>query len=100
MSLQPNPGTITRPDDQAVLDDLDKLAAALTERGYLAQVCTPAGRLPFLHARNSQVSALSERIFAQADNFFWPWAEPIAARDQVTEAAATIARVLASATSE
>jgi hypothetical protein len=96
MSLQP----ITHPDEQAVLDDLTKLAIALTERGYQAQVYTPPGKLPFLYARNPRVTALSERIFAQADNFFWPWADPIAARDQVTEAATTVARVLATSTGD
>ena len=95
MSLQPDHDTITRPDEEAILDDLGKLAAALTERGYVAQVRTPAGRLPHVYAHNPQVTALSERIFAQADSFFWPWAEPIASRDEVTAAATIVARVLA-----
>ncbi|HEY2578450.1 MAG TPA: hypothetical protein VGI74_19280 [Streptosporangiaceae bacterium] len=30
MSLQPDHDTITRPDEEAILDDLGKLAAALT----------------------------------------------------------------------
>ncbi|HEY2578451.1 MAG TPA: hypothetical protein VGI74_19285 [Streptosporangiaceae bacterium] len=48
-----------------------------------------------MYAHNPQVTALSERIFAQADSFFWPWAEPIASRDEVTAAATIVARVLA-----
>lgn len=37
---------------------------------------------------------MTERIYAQADSFFWPWGEPIAGRDQITTAADTITRVL------
>ena len=98
MSLQPDHDTITRRDEQSILEDLGKLAAALNERGYLARVQAPAGKLAHVYARNPQVAALSERIFAQADSFFWPWAEPIASRDQVTETATAVARVLATTT--
>lgn len=94
MSPRPDPDTFSRPHDKAVLDDLGKLAAALTERGYLAQVLTPADRRAFVHARNPEVAALSERIFAQADSFCWPWNDPIATRDQPATAAITVARVL------
>jgi hypothetical protein len=77
--------------------DLEKLAAELTARGYEAKLCTPAGRLPFLDVRNPAASALSERVYAQADSFWFSWAERIAGCDEPAAAAAILARVLRTA---
>jgi hypothetical protein len=79
------------PDDLA---DLTTLAAELDRHGLHAELCTPAGRLPYLHVRNPQASALSERVYAQADSFWFSWAERITGCDEITTAAATLARVL------
>lgn len=37
---------------------------------------------------------MAEQVYAQADWFFWPWAQRIAPCGQPTAAAAIIARVL------
>jgi hypothetical protein len=81
-------------DTQAEQDDLDRLGAELVTRGYHAQLATPHGRLPYLDVRNPQAAVMSEHIYAQADAFFWPWAEPIAGRGQISAAADIITRVL------
>jgi hypothetical protein len=79
------------PDGQA---DLERLAAELTQRGYQADLRTPEGRLAFLDVRNPTASALSERVYAQADSYWWSWAERIAGCAQVSTAADALARVL------
>lgn len=77
--------------------DLEKLAAELTGRGLQADLCTPHGRLAYLHVRNPSVSVLSEKVYVQAEAFWFSWAEKIAGRDNPADAAETLARVLAAA---
>jgi hypothetical protein len=79
---------------QAEQADLERLAAELAARGYHAHLRTPAGRLPFLDVRNPRAAVLSERVYAQADAFWFSWAERIAGCDQASTAADTLARVL------
>jgi hypothetical protein len=76
------------------LADLDTLAAALNTRGLQAALHTPAGKLPYLQVTNPHATALSERVFAQADSFWWPWAERIASCDDIAQIATILARVL------
>jgi hypothetical protein len=83
--------TDTYTDEQA---DLDKLAAELNARGLQSALHTPAGRLPYLQVTNPAATVLSEKVLAQADSFWWPWAERIAGCDDVAEAATILARVL------
>ena len=78
----------------AEIDDLTKLAAELTARGLRAQVQESPGRLPCLHVTNPRATALSERVFAQADSYWWSWAERIAGCDEPATAAGILARVL------
>lgn len=84
----------THEQTAADISELEKLAAELTARGYTTALRTPAGRLPHLAVTNPRASVLSERVLAQAGQFWWPWAEPIASCDEVAEAATIIARVL------
>jgi hypothetical protein len=74
--------------------DLERLAAELATLGYRAQLITPAGRLPHLDVRNPRASVLTERVYTQAGSYWFGWGERIAGTDQVTTAAATLARVL------
>jgi len=72
--------------------DLETLAAELTARGYQAGLHTPADGLPFLDVRNPAASVLTERVYAQAGNYWYSWAEPIASCGQPATAAAILAR--------
>jgi hypothetical protein len=86
-----------RPGDDEALAELDTLAAELGARGLTVRLVTPEGRLPHLAVHLPAVPALAERIYAQADWHFWPYAERIAACDDVMTAADTIVRVLRAA---
>jgi serine/threonine-protein kinase RsbW len=74
--------------------ELDKLAAALTACGLQAQLVTPKDRLPYLNVCDTKTPGLTERVYSQADWYFWPTAERIAACDDITTAADTITRIL------
>ncbi len=74
--------------------DLDRLAPHLAAVGFRATVQEPRGRLPYLDVRNPRSAAMSEKIYAQADWYFWSWAQRIAPCGQPAAAAAIIARVL------
>lgn len=74
--------------------DLERLAAEMAARGYLADLTTPPGRLAHLDVRNPRASVLAERVYAQAGAFWYSWAERIASTQDVTAAAAILARVL------
>jgi hypothetical protein len=86
----------TEQTDQTAADiaDLEALAAELTARGLQANVRTVQGRPPYLDVRNPRASVLTERVYAQAGAFWWSWAERIASCDEMTKAAAILARVL------
>jgi hypothetical protein len=79
---------------EAELADLDKLAAELTARGLQAELRTPDGKLPYLDVTNPGISVLTERVYAQADAYWYGWAEKIADCDDVAKAADSLARVL------
>jgi hypothetical protein len=76
------------------LADLDKLAAELKTRGLLADIRTPHGRLPHLDVQNPRATVLTERVYAQADSYWFSWCERIAGCDQVTATANILVRIL------
>jgi hypothetical protein len=78
----------------AEIDDLERLGIELTTRGLVAQVRAAHDRLPYLEIRNPEASALTERVFAQADSYWFSWCERIAGCDETTTAADILARVL------
>jgi hypothetical protein len=84
----------TNAQTAADIADLEALAAELSARGLQANVQTVPGRPPYLDVRNPRASVLTERVYAQAGSFWWSWAEPIASCDEMTKAAAILARVL------
>ncbi|MGA3153712.1 MAG: hypothetical protein ACLPN6_24720 [Streptosporangiaceae bacterium] len=93
-------GTAARWSD--TIDRLESLAAVLAARGFAARLVTPPGRVPSLHVVNPAATALAEDVYAGVGQdgqcwFWWPWAERIAAGDDLAAAAAMIERVLAAA---
>lgn len=81
-----NGSTADEQADLADLADLDGLARELTRHGLNAELCTPPGKLPYLHVSNPQASALTERVYAQADSFWFSWADRIAGCDELPTA--------------
>jgi hypothetical protein len=74
--------------------ELERLAAELGRHGLRGELCTPPGKLPYLHVRNPEASVLSERVYAQADSFWYSWAQRIAGCDDAGAAATALSRVL------
>jgi serine/threonine-protein kinase RsbW len=74
--------------------ELEKLSAELTHIGLTAHLVVRADRLPYLAVTNGRTSAPPQRIYAQADWFFWPTAERFAACDDLTAAAGAVACAL------
>lgn len=85
------------PNPQAEQAHLQRLAAELTKRGYDAKLHTPVGRPAYLDVCNPAATILSEQVYAQADSYWWPWAERIGSTHDPVAAAATLARVLRTA---
>jgi hypothetical protein len=85
------------PGTDAGQADLASLASELIARGYTADLRTPCGGLPCLRVANPGAPALTEKVYAQGGNYWYSWAEPIAACDEPAAAAATLARVLRTA---
>ncbi len=80
-------------------DKLEILAAVLAARGLAARLVTPPGRVPSLHVRNPAAATQAEDVYAGTGKdgvcwFWWPWAERIAASDDLAAAASVIERVL------
>jgi hypothetical protein len=73
---------------------LARLGKELVMLGFRADVRFRGDRLPFLDVRNPRASALAEKVYAQDGAYWWSWAERIAATEDVTRAAATLANVL------
>jgi hypothetical protein len=80
-----------------VLTSLEELATEADALGLCAAVREPAGHPPYLHLRNPEANVLSERVFVQAGQYHFSWAEPITGCDQPAAAAAILARVLRTA---
>jgi hypothetical protein len=77
--------------------ELERLAAELAPYGLKAELCTPPGKLPYLQVSNPQATALTERVYAQANAFWFSWADRIADCAEPSTAAVTLARVLRTA---
>jgi hypothetical protein len=80
---------------QADTGALEKLAAELSSRGFNTAIATPDGHLPFLTVTNPAVSHLCEVIIADQGFYWYSWADRISSLDDISTAAASIARVLA-----
>ena len=74
---------------------LGRLAAELGPRGYNVTLIVAEGRRPTLAVRNPAAPMLSENVLADAEWFWWPWADRIALTADVPAAAESVARVLA-----
>jgi hypothetical protein len=81
-------------EDDGGQAELEKLANELATRDVQVQLINSPNRLSHLDVSDAGVPAPPRRIYAQADWFFWPHAERIAACDDLTTAADTITRVL------
>lgn len=73
---------------------LERLAAALDSRDYTAKVMADESGRPYL-AVSSRHAQLSEVIYANANSYWWPWGQPIAAVGNPQAAASKISHVLA-----
>jgi serine/threonine-protein kinase RsbW len=80
--------------DRESLVDLEKLSAELGAHGLPTRLVTQPGKIPYLEVGAPHGPAAPERVYAQADWYFWPTAERIAARDDQATAARTIAHTL------
>jgi hypothetical protein len=81
------------------LHRLEGLALELDRHGLRTRLTAPAGRIPSLHVINPAVSRLAEDVYVGRSQdgrwwFWWPWAERIAAENELALAATLIARVL------
>lgn len=88
------PANATHSDSDDGRAELEKLAAELTARGLTAHLVIRPDRLTCLAVSHGRASGPPQRIYAQADWFFWPYAERIAACDDLTPAADAIAHAL------
>ena len=77
----------------AETESLRALAEELAKRG-LAVTLAPDSDRPVLEVVNPGIRLLSERVTCESGWYWWTWAERIAAVDDVTLAADTIAKVL------
>ena len=84
------------PSTQPEQADLETLGTALSAIGCKTILTTGEDRQPCLDVINPQARAASRRIYAQADYFWWPTAEPIALRTEIPAAANLIAAALGS----
>lgn len=89
--------TARRP--QPFLDRLQGLAQELSGRGLQTKMVSPIGRVPSLHVVNPRAFRMAEDVYVGRSQdglwwFWWPWAERIAAANNLAEAADLIAKVL------
>jgi hypothetical protein len=89
------PNTPAAESSQAEKDDLESLGTELSALGCKNILTTGEGRQPRLDVINPMAPTISRHLYAQADYFFWPTAEPIAPRTAIPAAATLIARTLA-----
>ena len=74
--------------------DLELLAAEVAVRGYHARLVARTGVRPYLVIRNPRAPVLTDQIYAEGEYFTWSWDQRLARRDEVTDAADKVARVL------
>jgi hypothetical protein len=89
------PTANTNAGTQAERDDLESLGTELSALGCKTILTTGEDRQPRLDVINPMAPTISRHLYAQADYFFWPTAEPIAPRTAIPAAASLIARTLA-----
>ena len=87
----------------ANLERLEDLAGALTSRGLHVDVMAPPGRIPRLQVAGP-AAGQAEDIYAWRGEdgtwwYWWPWAERIAAAEDLAAAVDRIERALAPVTS-
>ena len=76
---------------------MEELAAGLQALGYEARLTAPQDGLPSLAVTSPHAAVPAERVMADANSFWWPWAERIADVSDVSTAADVIGRTLAAA---
>lgn len=81
---------------QSELADLERLAGELGPHGCKTVLVTRDGRMPHLDVIHPEAAALSVRVYAQADYFWYAWAEVITRREEPATAARAVARALCS----
>ncbi|HEY3734234.1 MAG TPA: hypothetical protein VGL63_09995 [Streptosporangiaceae bacterium] len=74
--------------------DLEKLAAELDGRAYVISLVAGDGRRARLHITSRQAARLVEYVYADAESFWWGWAERIGPVADVAGAALAINNVL------
>jgi hypothetical protein len=74
---------------------LEKPAAELTARRYQARLTAPDGRPPWSAVINPAAAMPAETVMADAEWFWWPWADRIAPAAGAPAAAGATTRVLA-----
>lgn len=82
----------------ANMDRLENLAGCLARRGLRADVMAPPGRIPRLQAANP-ATGMAEEVYAWRCQdgawwYWWPWAERIAAGEDLAVAAERIMQAL------
>lgn len=82
------------------IDQLERLAAELGERGFTASLRLKPQRPTTLSVTNTVAPALTETVFAAPKDgeglwFWFPWPAPITPIDDIQDAADRIERVLA-----
>jgi hypothetical protein len=82
------------PDTHTARADLEALGTELSNLGGKTILVTGDNRLPCLHVVNPQAPSMTRRIYAQADFFWWPPAQPIGPRTAIPATAQQIARAL------
>ncbi len=80
--------------------ELELLASELRARGFETHLVTPAGKRPYLRARNPRARVLAENIVTEAGWYWYSWAERIAQVGEVVTASEKITRVLRAVGSE
>jgi hypothetical protein len=74
--------------------DLEALGTELSALGCKTILITGEGRQACLHVLNPLAPAISKRIYAQADFFWWPPTQPIGPRTAIPATASVIARAI------
>ena len=82
-------------EHEAAAAALGHLAGELTARGCEVRLSTPEGRRPSLTVRNPAAPMLTKYVVADAEWFWWSWADRIAEVTDIAAAARSVVRALA-----
>ncbi|HVB46127.1 MAG TPA: hypothetical protein VNF47_25940 [Streptosporangiaceae bacterium] len=83
------------PDHEAAAAALGRLAGEMTALGCEAHLSTPEGRRPSLTVRHPAAPMLTKYVVADAEWFWWSWADRIAPVTDISAAARSVVRALA-----